>query len=269
MSVQCEHPECKKRFDPTLGHLRCPSHSACVTPDWIYDPCRCQPCIDFFNSSFVGATSMERVSSAKILLASFIRKIRNAGSKLGKTLRVTSLVSGIRARKQKLAHFTNMLPLSLGAQASPHTMSDSSSSEATPSIASGSSRASSVASANSEYWKARFQQASSVLDLHGLSVDNPVANPSIPASEPISEVVIRPSSLNVDRTHIGFSSLPSAPIITVVSSVSSSSSCVTMPVFSSLRTRFLHADICSARKSRATHTKAYRARTLPIRNHIN
>ena len=236
MTIKCAESGCNSRFEPSLGHLKCLSHSPCVTKDWIYDPCRCMSCIDFFNSNFVGATSVERVNNAKIILASHIKKISSKARKASASLRFTSVVLEVRLRKQPLEFYTNMNPLVFGVSQSPHTMSESSpSSEGTPSEASFASGASSSSSRRSDILEAKLAQAQSVLALHGLSVDNPLHQvPVVTGSEPISEVIIRPKGSSIVSTSLesGFSSLPPSHPISVVSCSSAPISCSPMLTFS-------------------------------------
>ena len=184
-------------------------------------------CIDFFNSHFAGATSMDRVSIGKTLLSSYIRKILSKARKVQCDVTYVSSVNNVRSRNRPLEYFTNLPPLYFGKVDTASPASDpSQSSGATPSVESYGTGSTSAVSQKSEALAAALAKAHSALALHGISVDDPliISSPAIPVSEPLSSVVIRPagSSQGSVRLESGISSLPPTSTVAVISSASAS-----------------------------------------------
>ena len=124
---------------------------------------------------------MDRVTTAKTIWSSYIRKMSSKALKANAHLTCSSLVIGLRARGKKLDFFANHAPVVFGEAHSPHsisTMSPGTSggiSERTPSEASYASGISGL-SKNSEYLAAELAKTKKLLALHGISADDPLVH---------------------------------------------------------------------------------------------
>ena len=96
-----------------LGHSNCVGHLPCLSEKWSYNPSRCGACISFYNSKFVGASSLVELEEPRKELERFINKIKRVAKKENKTLSLHQLALSIRRKSTSIEYFQSLSLLEL------------------------------------------------------------------------------------------------------------------------------------------------------------
>ena len=239
MAPTCELLQCENAAVNLMDHTTCLHHLPCVSNTWHYSPSRCSHCIAFINKHFVGASSLESLSTPRNELERMVRRIR----KLAKAdnysfVSFSPLASMLRSKSTSIEKFLEMPPVTLTCDSTPSVPSVRSSSKS--------------GSASASHKSSRRSVGSSKLDLIMSKFDTIIANQQELKSgqeslntrvgtlelEKVSSVSSRPGvplEPEIIVSQLGSPSSFSAPISPIVSSVAPSTLVVSSaPVVSSV-----------------------------------
>ena len=105
--TSCEAEDCPRVSKPKMGHGFCAAHCACLLQKddmYVYDPYRCDTCIDFVKGHCQGVDDASCIKGAMAEMDAHIKKLRRYLESLdGKPrLKTSSFVAELKSRGRKL-----------------------------------------------------------------------------------------------------------------------------------------------------------------------
>ena len=99
--LDCEADDCPRASRHQMGHGFCAAHCACLSKMgnvYVYDPYRCNVCLDFIKRKFQGVDDADCIKAAEAELEAHVKKLRRYLESLDgrPSLKFSSFVAELR-----------------------------------------------------------------------------------------------------------------------------------------------------------------------------